>query len=90
LVQPLEGGRFVTELISNFKWSVGVLEYWKTEHMTNIYRESNPRLTGFSSFGAKSLRPLLHHSNIPPLPGFFKAEPSVCDLALRTRISALN
>jgi len=46
-------GRFLTELLSTFNWSVGVLEYWKTEHMTNICRESNPRLTGFSSFVAQ-------------------------------------
>gem|GEM_PF-3995812 len=46
-------GRFMTELLSTFNWSVGVLEYWKTEHMTNIFRESNPRLTGFYSLGAQ-------------------------------------
>jgi len=39
LVQPLEGGRFVTDLISAFYWSIGVLEYWTTEHTTNIYQE---------------------------------------------------
>jgi len=58
-------GRFVTKLISTINWSVGVLEYWKTEHMTNICQESNLRLTGFSSFGAQepqTITPILHHS----------------------------
>jgi len=32
-------GRFVTDLISASYWSIGVLEYWKTEHTTNIYQE---------------------------------------------------
>jgi hypothetical protein len=54
----------LTELISTFNWSIGV----KTEHMTNIYRESNPEIDGVLflwSPGALdhfSITSILHHS----------------------------
>jgi hypothetical protein len=58
-------GHLVTELNQSL---AGVLEYWKTEHIINISLESNPRLTGFSSFGAQepsTINPLLPYSNTP-------------------------
>jgi hypothetical protein len=65
----------VTELISTFYWSVGVLE--------NLTHDKH--LPGMKPVIGRILFPwaskdLDHYSITPTLPGFFKAEPSVCDL----------
>jgi len=78
-------GRFMTELLSTFNWRVGVLENrTHDKHLPGIKSEIEVILFLWNP-GA-----LDHHSNTPPLPGFFKAEPSVYDLAQRTRVSTLN
>jgi hypothetical protein len=80
-----ERGRCVTELISTFYWSVGVLENRTHDrHLPGIKPEIDGILFPWNP------RALDHYSNTPPLPGFFKAEPSACDLAQKSRISSLN
>jgi hypothetical protein len=66
-------------------WSVGVLGNRTHEkHLPAIHPEIDGILFLWSP------RALEHYSNTPPLPGFFKAEPSVCDLAQMNKVSALN
>ena len=88
LVQPLEGGALCDR--SNFSllleyWSVGVLDNrTHSEHLPRM----NPRdRRDYLPMDVKKFEPLLHNSNTPILLEFFKAEPSVYDLAQRTRVS---
>jgi hypothetical protein len=69
----------VTELISIFYWSVGVLEYWKNRKYDKYLPGIKPEIDGI--LFPCSPRALYHYPNTPLLPGFIKAEPSVCDLA---------
>jgi hypothetical protein len=57
------------------RWSVGVLENrTHDKHLPGI----KPEIDGILFLWRP--RALDHYSNTPPLPGFFKAEPSVWDL----------
>jgi len=91
LVQPLEGGALCDR--SNFSllleyWSVGVLDNrTHNEHLPRM----NPRdRRDYLPMDVKKIEPLLHNSNTPILLEFFTAEPSVYDLAQRTRVSTLD
>jgi len=75
----------VSELITTFYWSVGVLENrTHDKHLPGM----QPKIDGilFPWYP----RDFDHYPIAPTLPGFFKAEPFACDLVQRTRISMLN
>jgi hypothetical protein len=78
-------GRSVTDLISTFYWSVGNPNTSQTFAGNQTRNRSD-----FIPLAPKNHRPLLHYSITPTLPGFFKAELSVSDLAQRTRISMFD
>jgi len=87
LVQPLEGAlcdRADFNLLLEY-WSVGVLENRiHDKHLLVIKPEIDGILFPWRP------RALDHYSITPTLPGLFKAEPAVSDLAQRTRISMFD